>query len=379
MRSIAKGWSPLSLAAGGVVVGFVIAACSVGLGNLGTGGPDALPPAAPTALADLPPRGELTPEEQRRIAVIEEASPSVVFISTSAYRRDFFSTNIFKIPQGNGTGFVWDKNGHIVTNFHVIRGVLTRRHTVEVTFSDDKTYPAEVRGYYADKDIAVLKISAPSASLHPIQVGDSKGLRVGQSALAIGNPFGFDNTVTTGVISALGREIDSVVNTKIIDVIQTDAAINPGNSGGPLLDSHGRVIGVNTQIISPSHASAGIGFAIPIHIVKKVVPQLIEHGIMVKPIHPVLGIEVDGAKARRYEDFVGFQPIIIGKVLAGSGAARAGLKVGDIIVKIDERRVMRLDDLRYVLEKHDPGDTIEVTYIRDDKERETKLKLMTDE
>ena len=197
--------------------------------------------------------------------------------------------------------------------------------------------------------------------------------------MAIGNPFGFDNTVTTGVISALGREIDSVVNTKIIDVIQTDAAINPGNSGGPLLDSHGRVIGVNTQIISPSHASAGIGFAIPINIVKKVVPQLIEYGELVKQIHPVLGIEVDRAKARRYEDFVGFQPIIIGKVRAGSGAARAGLKVGDIIVKIDERRVMRLDDLRYVLEKHDAGDTIEVTYIRDDKERETKLKLMTDE
>lgn len=374
MTGTAKRWSALSLAAGGIVLGFVIAASSVGLGTLETNGP-AGPAALPAAPVDPALGGELTPEEKRRISVIKTASPSVVFISTSAYRRDFFSTNIFKIPQGNGTGFVWDREGHIVTNFHVIRDVLTRKYSAEVTLSDKKTYPAEIRGFYPDKDLAVLKIAAPRSSLHPITPGNSRSLLVGQSVLAIGNPFGFDNTVTTGVISALGREIESVVDTKIIDVIQTDAAINPGNSGGPLLDSAGRVIGVNTQIISPSHASAGIGFAIPINIVKKVVPQLIEHGELVRPVHPVLGIEVDRLKAREYERRVGFEPIVVGTVLEGSGAAQAGLKPGDIIVEVDDIKVMRLEDLRYVLEKHDAGDTIKVTYIRDDTERETTLAL----
>ncbi|MGZ8384263.1 MAG: S1C family serine protease, partial [Nitrospira sp.] len=202
---------------------------------------------------------ELSTDEQATIAVFERATRSVVFIANTAMQRDPWSFNLFEVPQGSGTGFVWSRQGHIVTNFHVIYGA----DAITVTLADQVEYKAKVVGVDPDHDIAVLQIQAPEAALQPVTIGNSQSLRVGQKVLAIGNPFGLDHTLTTGVVSALGRTIKSMSNRTIEGVIQTDAAINPGNSGGPLLDSAGRLIGMNTQIVSPSGAFAGIGFAVP--------------------------------------------------------------------------------------------------------------------
>lgn len=223
--------------------------------------------------------------EAATIDLFEKAVPSVCFITTLNVRQDYWSRNVEEIPSGTGSGFIWDKEGHIITNFHVIQG----GDRATVTLSDRKTYDAEIVGVAPDKDLAVLKIKASEAVLKPLPVGTSHDLKVGQYAFAIGNPFGLDQTLTTGVISALGREIKSVNGRAIRDVIQTDAAINPGNSGGPLLDSSGRLIGVNTQIYSPSGASAGIGFSIPVDEVNWVVPDLIKYGEVRRP---VLGVSL---------------------------------------------------------------------------------------
>jgi S1-C subfamily serine protease len=223
----------------------------------------------------------LTDDERETIALFEQASPSVVYITSLSVRRDLFTLNVLEIPQGTGSGFVWDDAGHIVTNFHVIQNA----DRAQVTLADRSTWVAELVGVAPAKDLAVLRIDAPAAKLRPLPVGSSEDLRVGQTVLAIGDPFGLDQTLTTGVISALGREIESVAQIPIRDVIQTDAAINPGNSGGPLLDSSGRLIGVNAAIYSPSGAYAGIGFSIPVDTVKWVVPELIEHGELRRP-HP---------------------------------------------------------------------------------------------
>jgi S1-C subfamily serine protease len=194
------------------------------------------------------PRADLGEDEKATINLFEETSPSVVFITTINIRRDFFSTNIYKIPAGTGSGFIWDRAGHVVTNYHVIRGA----DQAKITLWDQSTWDAKLIGTEPDKDLAVLKIQAPDERLKPIKIGESKNLLVGQKAYAIGNPFGFDQTLTTGVISALGREIESVTRKPITGVIQTNAAINPGNSGGPLLDSANRLIGINTAIYSPT-------------------------------------------------------------------------------------------------------------------------------
>jgi len=208
----------------------------------------------------ITPRGDLAEEEKTTIALFRQASPSVVHITTLAVRQDAFSLDVFQIPQGTGSGFVWDNQGRIVTNFHVIRDA----DAAQVTLADHSSWKARLVGAYPDKDLAVLMVDAPKDRLHPIAIGTSHDLQVGQRLFAIGNPFGLDQSLTTGIISALGREIESVNRRAIKDMIQTDAAINPGNSGGPLLDSSGRLIGVNTAIYSPSGASAGIGFAIPV-------------------------------------------------------------------------------------------------------------------
>ena len=226
----------------------------------------------------------LTASEVSTIKLFENAAPSVCFITTSNVRQDYWSRNVMEIPGGTGSGFVWDNKGHIVTNYHVIQ----KADRYQVTLSDQSTYEAELVGVAPDKDLAVLRIDVPKRNLRPIPVGNSVDLRVGQSVFAIGNPFGLDQTLTTGIVSALGREIQSVAKIPIRDVIQTDAAINPGNSGGPLLDSSGRLIGVNTAIYSPSGASAGIGFSIPVNVVRWVVPDLIQFG---KVKRPVMGIE----------------------------------------------------------------------------------------
>src|SRR5688572_23466212 len=224
-------------------------------------------------------RQALSPDEVNNINVFKAASPSVVNITTLAVARDAFSMNVQQVPRGTGTGFVWDERGYIVTNFHVVQEASGAR----VTLADQTSYRAQLVGVFPDRDLAVLKIDAPRQKLPPLAIGSSKELAVGQKVYAIGNPFGLDQTLTTGVVSALDREIDSVNQRTIRGVVQTDAAISPGNSGGPLLDSAGRMIGVNTAIYSMSGSSAGIGFAIPIDEVNRIVPRLIRDGRMVRP------------------------------------------------------------------------------------------------
>jgi S1-C subfamily serine protease len=219
-------------------------------------------------------RGDLAAEEKANIELFRQASPSVVYITVLSRRLDAFSLNVYEIPEGTGSGFIWDDQGHIITNFHVIRNA----QAAQVTLADHSTYNAGLVGIAPNKDLAVLKIDAPKKLLRPLPIGTSHDLVVGQKTFAIGNPFGLDQTLTTGVVSALGREIRSATRQPIAGVIQTDAAINPGNSGGPLLDSAGRLIGVNTAIYSPSGAYAGIGFAIPVDTVNEVIPLLIRQG-----------------------------------------------------------------------------------------------------
>ncbi|MCO6435898.1 MAG: trypsin-like peptidase domain-containing protein [Phycisphaerae bacterium] len=331
----------------------------------------------------IAPRGDLFPEEQANINLFREASPSVVYISNIDYVRPMFSFDVFRIPQGTGSGFIWDENGYVVTNFHVIAGA----EELEVRLADQSTWSAKVVGFERDKDIAVVKIDAPGEKLTPIKVGMSNDLQVGQKVFAIGNPFGWDQTLTTGIVSALNREIDSMIleGRKIHDVIQTDAAINPGNSGGPLLDSHGRLIGVNTQIASPSGASAGVGFAVPVDTVNRIVPQLIRYG---RVIRPALGVELAGDWLSRRLDLPG---PFVASVPKGSAADKAGLRgtvvnrrgriaqLGDVITKIDDRVIRTMDDLYDALERHEIGDEVTVTYVRDGRSETTKVTLQADD
>jgi S1-C subfamily serine protease len=321
------------------------------------------------------PRGDLAADEKATIELFRAASPSVVFITTVA--RGF--TGFFEIeevPRGTGSGFVWDKDGHVVTNFHVIQGASGAR----VTLHDQTEWPAELVGVAPDQDLAVLRIRAPAEKLAPILVGTSRDLQVGQKVFAIGNPFGLDFTLTTGIVSALGRSIRSLTGRPIEEVIQTDAAINPGNSGGPLLDSAGRLVGVNTQIASPSGASAGIGFAVPVDTVGRVVPQLLQHG---KIVRPQLGVTVADDRVLRRARVPG---VLVMSVERGSGADRAGLRgtyrgddgalvLGDVIQAVDGREVRSVDDLHAALGGHRPGETVRVRVLRDGKTLELDVAL----
>ncbi len=321
-------------------------------------------------------RGPLLPEEQTAISIFEEAKSSVVYITTLVYKRDLFSFNVFEIPQGTGSGFIWDEEGHIVTNFHVIY----EAQNVQVTLSDQSKWKADLVGYAADKDLAVLKVKAPKDKLRPIRIGASQDLKVGQSVFAIGNPFGLDHTLTTGIISALGREIESLTRRPIQGVIQTDAAINPGNSGGPLLDSSGRCIGVNAAIYSPSGAYAGVGFAVPIDTVNRIVPQLILYG---KVIQPGLGIQAA-------EDYlaqqIGIDGVLIIDMDPKGAAARAGmvptrydregnLVLGDAIISIDGKKISSTNDLYKILENYQVGDEVRVEVVRSGQKRTLTVKL----
>ncbi len=346
--------------------------------------PAALAPAhrvaAPLPSAGQPPRAlppipsYLRPDERATVELFERTSPSVVYITTLARRTDWFGRPLGgEVPQGTGTGFLWDDEGHVITNAHVVRG----GSAVEVVTYDQTTYDAEWVGGSASHDLAVLRIDAPSSALRPVTVGDSGALRVGQSVYAIGNPFGLSATLTTGIVSALGRRIEGLDGTPIEDVIQTDAAINTGNSGGPLLDSAGRLIGVNTQIASPSGASAGVGFAVPINTVRRVVPQIINTG---EYTPPRLGITMDsrGYLSRFVLGRLRTAGVLVVSVVRGSGAADAGLRgtevsrngrrvtqVGDVIQAIDGEPVTSQGELRAVLDRYRPGADVTVTILRD--------------
>jgi len=328
--------------------------------------------AAPRVVAA---RGDLAEDEKNTISVFQEISPSVVYITSIEVRRSIFSLNVYEIPQGTGSGFVWDKEGRIVTNYHVV-GDASR---VEVTLGDNSVYKGIMVGAAPDKDIAVLQISAPAEELQPIPLGDSETLQVGQKVFAIGNPFGLDHTITSGIVSALDREITAVTGRTIQGVIQTDAAINPGNSGGPLLDSAGRLIGVNTAIYSPSGASAGIGFAVPVNVVNKVVPELIRHG---RVIQPGIGVTLASERITRRLDIQG---LLVINVQPGGSADRAGIRetrqvrgkiiLGDIILALNGVPVESYDDLRNELERYHIGDEVTLIVLRDDEHIEVKLRL----
>jgi S1-C subfamily serine protease len=330
--------------------------------------------AAPRALT---PRGPLATDERNNIDVFRKAGPSVVHITTLATQRDMFSMNVQQVPRGTGSGFVWDEQGHIVTNFHVIQGANAAR----VTLADQSTHKASLVGAFPDRDLAVLKIDVPTEKLPPLAIGTSRDLVVGQKVYAIGNPFGLDQTLTTGIVSALNREIDSANQRSIRGVIQTDAAINPGNSGGPLLDSAGRLIGVNTAIYSPSGASAGIGFAIPVDEVNRIVPQLIRDGRVVRP-----SIGVTAANESVHRALKLPKGVALVQVVPNSPAARAGLQpfrrgangdiiAGDVITAVDDDAVNDLDDMLTLLERRQPGDTVRLSVWRAGQTRRQSVVL----
>ncbi len=321
--------------------------------------------------------GDLGSEETRNIGIFRRATSSVVFITSLALRRDFFSLDVLQIPRGNGTGFVWDRDGHVVTNFHVIEG----GDRFSVTLADQSTWDAVPAGVAPDKDLAVLKLEAPADKLAPLPLGRSADLAVGQTVLALGNPFGLDHSLTVGVVSALGRELTSPNGRSIRDVIQTDAAINPGNSGGPLLDSRGRVVGVNSAIFSPSGAFAGIGFAVPVDTVRALVPQLIAHG---RPIQAGIGVSI---LPDRYAERLELKGVIVRDVTPRGPADRAGLQgleqdrngrpvLGDIIVGVNGQSVENSDDLLHVFEGAGVGATVTLTVERDGKRRDVRLALV---
>ncbi len=331
-------------------------------------------------LRDVTLRGDLLAEEKSTIALFQEASPSVVYITSITQVQDFWTMRTRQVPSGTGSGFVWDTAGHIVTNFHVIEDV---NNQWRVTLGDQSTWDARLVGVAPEKDLAVLQIDAPANVLRPIAVGSSDDLMVGQNVYAIGNPFGLDHTLTTGVISALGRTIDSAdtySGAQISDVIQTDAAINPGNSGGPLLDSSGRLIGVNTAIYTPSGAYAGIGFAIPVDTVRWVVSDLIRYGRVQRP---VLGVDLFPVSINRR---LGIEGALVRDVVRGSGAAEAGLRpttqdrrgrihLGDLIVAVDGTPIRTPGELYAVLERHRPGDIVTVRVRRDGGELDVAVRL----
>lgn len=342
----------------------------------------ALPTSKATALpngGNVAPVTQVFDTERATIALFESAAPSVCFITTKVLQTNYWTRNVEEIPRGTGSGFIWDNKGHIVTNAHVI----SQSNKAYVTLADGTNWEAEVIGVEESKDLAVLKIDAPANKLRPLPVGSSGDLKVGQFAMAIGNPFGLDQTLTTGVVSALGREIKSLTGAPIRGVIQTDAAINPGNSGGPLLDSSGRLIGVNTQIYSPSGASAGIGFSIPVDEVNWVVPELIAYG---KVKRPTLGVALVSENDLLRLGIQNPGGAYISEVVEHGPAAKAGLRgfmrsgngnmmLGDIIVGVGDEKVANYGELVLSLEKYRVGDRVKVSYIRDNDKKETIVTL----
>ncbi len=310
----------------------------------------------------------LPAHESRTIQVFEQNSPSVVYITTTQRVLDLWTRNVSERPSGTGTGFVWDEAGHIVTNFHVVSG----HRSAKVRFADQRILEADVVGASPEHDLAVLKLHDSRNIPPPVKIGSSHDLKVGQQVLAIGNPFGLDHTLTTGVVSALDRSIDDT-DTTMNNLIQTDAAINPGNSGGPLLDSSGRVIGVSVAIYSPSGASAGIGFAIPVDTVNRVIPKLVQHGRYVRPI---LGITLNDEISRRVNERLNAKGVLVLRVQPGSPAERAGIQgtqltanddllLGDMIQAIDGKPISNGAEMTEILDNYRLNDVVNVQLLRD--------------
>lgn len=326
----------------------------------------------PTSTDIVIPSG-LLPNELNNIAIFKSASPLVVHVNNLRYYQEFFTFNISKSRAGEGSGFIWDKLGHIVTNYHVVRNA----DQISISFKDGSNTLAKVVGIEPRKDIAVLRVELGDKVVNPFPLADSSTLLPGQKTIAIGNPFGLDHTLTTGVISALGRQFPSQIHgVTIRDMIQTDASINPGNSGGPLFDSRGHLIGMNTAIISRTGSSSGIGFAVPSNTIKRIVSQIIEHG---KVIQPMIGIHLlDDGVAKH----LGISGAIVGEVFHNSPAANAGIRgtrrsrngrifIGDILTQIDQIQIKSYDDLYNYLERKKVGDEIELTFKRTKADQRT--------
>jgi S1-C subfamily serine protease len=333
------------------------------------------------AFTEAPPAGitstSVASDEQNNIEVYRALSPGVVMVTSLSMSNDFFDPGE---REGTGSGSVIDMEGHILTNNHVIEGA----QKLTVSFGE-KTFPARVVGFDADTDLAVIQVDAPREMLKPVPFGDSDKLIVGQKVLAIGNPFGFARTLTTGVISGLQRPIRAHNGRLIEGALQTDASINPGNSGGPLLDSSGRIVGINTMIYSPSGTSSGVGFAVPVNIAKRIVPQLITNGAVVRPKLGIVPFNVGNIQARLPVN----EGVGIYQVYPGSPAAVAGLRglqqdaggevvLGDIIISIDGDRVANGDDLYRVLDRHQFGDTVQVEVFRDGRPVKVPVRLTQD-
>jgi S1-C subfamily serine protease len=334
------------------------------------------PPATPRTVTA---RGDLAADEKATIKLFETARDSVVFITTRAEVRDLWTRNIFSVPRGSGSGFIWDDDGHVVTNFHVIENA----SEATVKLADGRDYRAALVGASPAHDIAVLKIGVAFKRPPPVPLGSSHDLKVGQKVFAIGNPFGLDWTLTTGIVSALDRSLGGNNDATIEHLIQTDAAINPGNSGGPLLDSAGRLIGITTAIYSPSGASAGIGFAVPVDTVNRVVPELIRQG---RYIRPALGVQADEALNQRLSRLLNLKGVVILGVAPGSAAAAAGLKAahvtrdgdivaGDIIVAVNGEPVENVGKLFGLLDEFKAGDTVKLRVRRDDRIEDVAVTL----
>jgi S1-C subfamily serine protease len=339
----------------------------------------AVPTAAPLPPTPIPPLSDnaRTEDERNTIAVFRDSAPSVVFVTQTRVVVDYLAGTAQEVPAGSGSGFVWDESGNVVTNYHVVENA----RSLTVTFHNQQTFEARIVGVEPRKDIAVLAVTAPKNLLKPVRVVEHVELEVGEKTIAIGNPFGLDHTLTTGVVSALGRQVQGIGGVTIRDMVQTDAAINPGNSGGPLLDSSGRLIGMNTIIFSKSGSSAGIGFAVPVTTIQRVVPQLIKNG---RAEQLGLGVQID--PSRRLERRHGIRGVVVLDVVAGTPAAKAGLRgitqtrggivLGDVIVGLGDQKVDDFDDLYNALDQHRAGDWVEVKVRRDNQLATLKMEVI---
>lgn len=321
---------------------------------------------------EILPRGDLADFENSTISIFNAAAPSVVYIFTENAESGFFGRR--EVRQGAGSGFLWDDYGHVVTNFHVIQGA----QSIQVRLDTGEALRATYVGGSPDHDLAVIRLRSTPASIRPIPVGTSTDLAVGQAVFAIGNPFGLTRTLTTGVISALDRRLPTAAGREVVGVIQTDAAINPGNSGGPLIDSAGRLIGVNTAIISGSGSFAGIGFAVPVDVVNRVVPKLITNGKVPRPGIGIIVLDEEVAAG------LGVLGVVIDRIVPGSEAERVGLQgidyrnriLGDIIVAAGNQEVNNIDDFIRALDNYEIGQSIVLDVRRGDQVRRVEVKIM---